>query len=96
VTAFYVSNVESYLHRDGSWPTFCANVATLPLDDASVFIRPSGFGAGTYTLQTRPINLGSLIVDGRSGAPATPTTYLSMRPTATGLTSIQEDVKSCG
>jgi hypothetical protein len=40
VSAFYVSTVEPYLKRDGSFPAFCANVATLPLDDASVFIRP--------------------------------------------------------
>jgi hypothetical protein len=42
VTAFYVSNVESYLQRSGRWQAFCANVASLPLDDASIFIRPSG------------------------------------------------------
>ena len=42
VTAFYLSNVESYLQRAGTWGDFCANVATMPLDDASVFIRPSG------------------------------------------------------
>ena len=42
ITAFYVSNVEAYLQRAGTWPDFCANVATMPLDDASVFIRPSG------------------------------------------------------
>jgi hypothetical protein len=42
VTAFYVSNVESYLTRGGLWPTFCQNVATMPIDDASVFIRPGG------------------------------------------------------
>ena len=41
VSAFYLSNVESYLQRDGTWPAFCGNVATFPLDDASVFIRPS-------------------------------------------------------
>ena len=40
VTAFYVSTVEPYLRRDGSLPAFCASVATLPMDDASVFIRP--------------------------------------------------------
>jgi hypothetical protein len=40
VSAFYVSTVEPYLKRDGSFPTFCANVATLPMDDASLFIRP--------------------------------------------------------
>ena len=44
VTAFYVSNVEQYLRSDGIWPQFCANVATLPLDAASVFIRPNPAG----------------------------------------------------
>ncbi len=44
VSAFYVSTVEPYLKRDGSFPTFCANVATLPLDEASVFIRPGNVG----------------------------------------------------
>jgi len=44
VSAFYVSNVEMYLRRNGVWPAFCANVATLPVDSASVFIRP-GNGA---------------------------------------------------
>jgi hypothetical protein len=42
VSAFYVSNVESYLRTNGVWPKFCANVASMPLDAASVFIRPSG------------------------------------------------------
>jgi hypothetical protein len=41
VTAFYVSNVEMYLERNGVWSTFCANVAALPLDAESTFIRPS-------------------------------------------------------
>ena len=40
VTAFYVSTVEPYLRRDGSLPAFCASVATMPMDDGSVFIRP--------------------------------------------------------
>ena len=39
VSAFYVSNVEEYLRQDGTWPRFCANVATLPLDATSTFIR---------------------------------------------------------
>lgn len=42
VTAFYVSNVEEYLRRNGVWPQFCANVSTMPLDAAAVFIRPGG------------------------------------------------------
>ena len=39
VSAFYVSNVEEYLRQDGVWPTFCANVASLPIDAGSPFIR---------------------------------------------------------
>jgi len=47
VTAFYLSNVEQYLYQDGKWDKFCQNVATLPLDSASTFIRSeSGFGGG--------------------------------------------------
>ena len=42
VAAFYLSNVEQYLTQDGLWNTFCANVATLPLDDSSTFIRSRG------------------------------------------------------
>jgi hypothetical protein len=40
ISAFYVSTVEPYIKRDGSFPAFCASVATLPMDDESVFIRP--------------------------------------------------------
>jgi hypothetical protein len=39
VSAFYVSNVEQYLRQDQLWDAFCANVARLPLDDTSTFIR---------------------------------------------------------
>jgi len=47
VSAFYLSNVEQYLYQDGKWETFCRNVATLPLDSGSTFIRSeSGFGGG--------------------------------------------------
>ena len=49
VTAFYVSNVEQYLQRNGVWPAFCANVAAMPLDAASTFIRPSGSGFGSLS-----------------------------------------------
>ena len=40
VTAFYVSNVEQYLFQDGKQTAFYENVATLPITEASVFIRP--------------------------------------------------------
>jgi hypothetical protein len=49
VSAFYLSNVEQYLQREGVWYTFCANVSTLPLDDSSTFIRSvrnSTYGPG--------------------------------------------------
>jgi hypothetical protein len=39
VTAYYTSNVEQYLFQNGVWQAFYANVATLPLDDRSTFIR---------------------------------------------------------
>jgi hypothetical protein len=40
VTAFYLSNVERYLFdRRRTWRRFYANVATLPYDDQSLFIR---------------------------------------------------------
>lgn len=47
ITAFYVSNVEFYLFRqDDDWKKFYANVATLPLDSSSTFIRSLSQGNG--------------------------------------------------
>jgi hypothetical protein len=51
VVAFYLSNVEQYLMQDNLWGTFCASVATLPLDETSTFIYsgrggPFGFSRG--------------------------------------------------
>jgi hypothetical protein len=49
VSAFYLSNVEQYLYQDRIWTNFCRNVATLPLDATSTFIRSvrgGGFGPG--------------------------------------------------
>jgi hypothetical protein len=39
VSAFYLSNVEDYLRQDGISRYFCANVAAMPLDETSTFIR---------------------------------------------------------
>ena len=47
ISAFYVSNVEFYLMRDGSFDEFAATVRTLPRDARSVIIR-SYFGGGFY------------------------------------------------
>jgi hypothetical protein len=53
VSTFYLSNVEQYLEQDRKWNLFCRNVASLPLDRSSTFIRSSnrsrgfgGFGPG--------------------------------------------------
>ena len=60
VSAFYLSNVEQYLRQDGIWNQFCANVATLPLDDTSTFIRSvrrSGSGAPGFGLASELGNM---------------------------------------
>ena len=48
VSAFYVSNVEQYLFQDGKFDAFARNVATLPVDARSTFIRSvsARFGYG--------------------------------------------------
>ena len=47
VTAFYTSNVEQYLFRQGDdWQRFYMNVATLPIDETGMFIRSLSNGAG--------------------------------------------------
>ena len=51
VSAFYLSNVEQYLFQDDKAQAFYDNVATLPTNSKSVFIRPysmRGFGRGSY------------------------------------------------
>ena len=39
VSAFYTSNVEQYLFRDGGFRQFALNAALLPADERSVFVR---------------------------------------------------------
>ena len=55
VGAFYVSNVEQYLTREGGQDEFCASASTLPLDTASTFIRSErgGFGPRSGGMPTR-------------------------------------------
>ncbi|HEU4565249.1 MAG TPA: hypothetical protein VFS05_11390 [Gemmatimonadaceae bacterium] len=55
VTAFYTSNVEQYLFRQGDdWRLFFDNVAALPVDSASVFIR------AVFDYSYDPYTLGSM------------------------------------
>ena len=100
VTAFYLSNVESYLQRAGTWMEFCANVATMPLDENSLFIRPSGRGgSGGVPIQFIVVR-GSGVGDARiitplasqptgSNAPPAP------GPIGSGLVPINTEVKRC-
>jgi hypothetical protein len=53
VSALYVSNVEMYIWRDGSFATFAEHAARLPRNERSVIIR-SFFGGGFG--QSHPLN----------------------------------------
>ena len=53
VSAFYVSNVESYLFQDGRFPVFIENLSHLPMDRDSVIIR-SYFNYRRLHPQARP------------------------------------------
>ena len=71
VSAFYVSNVEQYLKQDGIWNNFCGNVASLPLDQTSTFIRSVGLTDGTFAVMggksAGPISeLGNMVSDTKS------------------------------
>src|SRR5690606_20057091 len=46
VGTFYLSNVEQYLRQQGTLGAFCANIASLPLDPRSTFIRSQSTGGG--------------------------------------------------
>jgi hypothetical protein len=68
VTAFYLSNVERYLFdRRRSWRRFYMNVALLPYDDKSIFIRAIlNRPAGTVVSLLAPISdLLKAVDDGR-------------------------------
>ncbi len=65
VGAFYASNVEQYLERDGLWENFCASVATMPMDAQTTLIRSTrggfsgvrgGGGGSGFSLQLLPLS----------------------------------------
>jgi hypothetical protein len=62
VSAFYLSNVEEYLKQDGKERMFCANAATLPIDDTSTFIRSSRSGTADFGFELVS-ELGSMTAD---------------------------------
>jgi len=49
VTAFYVSNVEEYIASPKSvWASYCRNIAALPMNPTSTFIRFGRGGRGSF------------------------------------------------
>ena len=69
VNAVYTSNVEQYLfQQDDAWRRYYANIATLPIDSRSLFIRsisnrgyqPQGPGFG-FRAQTRLCSIAGLL-----------------------------------
>jgi hypothetical protein len=66
VSAFYVSNVGSYLYRDGQFSRFAENVGRLPQDAHSVIIRSIFGGAGASTSVVEPMSAQPLRVVPRS------------------------------
>jgi hypothetical protein len=66
VSAFYVSNVEQYLRVERVWGAFCGNVARLPLDEKSTFIRAGRGGryARGGTAMTAELANMALEIDG--------------------------------
>jgi len=85
VSAFYLSNVEQYLRQDGKWSAFCRNSAALPLDETSVFIRPSG-GAVMFVRSPPMV-----------GQPGTNiSTVLTEASRRSPLFSIAEETANCG
>ncbi len=63
VAAFYTSNVEQYLFRDGTFPRFAKNVEALPHDERSVIIR-SYFSYGRPHAQAVPGYLSVQLLQG--------------------------------
>jgi hypothetical protein len=87
VSAFYLSNVEEYLRREGSWPAACANLAMLPIDDASVFVRSrerrTPKGAEGFTMEiARMAGMGNCRAPQAPQAPQAPPRFLSIARSA--------------
>ncbi len=93
VSAFYLSNVEMYLRRAGTWGDFCSNVATMPLDENSVFIRPSGSGFSSGTIIFRTNGAAGGATGASSGSLTTFST--ASGPSGSGLVPMLPETKNC-
>ena len=66
VSAFYISNVENYLFRDGLFPRYADNVARLPRGAHSVVIRSIFSGGGESVSRLQPLD--QMVADISRGA----------------------------
>jgi len=67
VTAFYLSNVEQYLFNDDRAAAFYENVATLPLESSSTFIRSFSGGGGAFRFQSTLSPMEAFLKEFRAG-----------------------------
>lgn len=67
VTAFYLSNVEQYLFNDERAGDFYENVAMLPLDSRSTFIRSFSGAGGPFRFQSTLSSMETLVKEFREG-----------------------------
>ena len=61
VSAFYLSNVEQFLFQE-KWTRFCSSVATLPIDESSMFIR-SGRGRSRFGGSVQSSTANTMFLD---------------------------------
>jgi len=66
VSAFYISNVENYLFRDGLFPRYADNVARLPRGGHSLVIRSIFSGGGESISRVQPLE--QMVADISRGA----------------------------
>jgi hypothetical protein len=67
VTAFYLSNVEQYLFNDDRAAPFYENVATLPLESSSTFIRSFSGGGGAFRFESTLSSMETFLKQFRAG-----------------------------
>jgi hypothetical protein len=56
ISAFYISNVENYVFRDGRFPEYAANLGRLPRSSRSVMIRSIFAGEGQSVSVVQPLD----------------------------------------
>ena len=95
VSAFYLSNVEMYLFRGGTFPQFAENVKALPAGASSVLIR-SYFGRGMWAPRSDPAGTLPQVVPGQLSAQQLQTIHSFVQLTARPETVTYWDVLTVG